>query len=270
MFPTAWAWSWIGMQGNTSGEIYQTHPQPTQACRHSMHATARVLSGCTGGSVKVSGWHQVFDQKTWISNFIICVEDNFFCQEHIEVTLLCWSHLNVVWTKSLVAVWLPSKYLACSGFLRTGSRPVERDVTPLHDWEGGPTRSLLLFFFLLTPERKGISRRSWTPPHSWMQTTATLQIMVALTRGLKNSNKNYAPDFCWRVHPPISVTSSLVPVKLEKTFISSGLRSSAAECFCVLKMRTVIDLSKVMGVDSGSSSSKESKISGTIDQHHCV
>lgn len=82
--------------------------------------------------MKVSGWHQVFSQKTWISNVIICVEDDFYGQEHIEVTLLCWSHLNVVWTKSLVAVWLPSKYLACSGFLRTGSRPVERDVAPLH------------------------------------------------------------------------------------------------------------------------------------------
>lgn len=49
--------------------------------------------------MKVSGWHQVFDQKTLNSNVIICVEDDFFfCQEHIEVTLLCWSHLNVVWT----------------------------------------------------------------------------------------------------------------------------------------------------------------------------
>lgn len=48
--------------------------------------------------MKVSGWHQVFDQKTLNSNVIICVEDDFFCQGHIEVTLLCWSHLNVVWT----------------------------------------------------------------------------------------------------------------------------------------------------------------------------
>lgn len=94
--------------------------------------------------------------------------------------------------------------------------------------------------------------------------------MVALTIGLKNSNKNCVPDFCWHVHPPISVTGSLAPVKPGKTFICSGLRSSAAECFRLLKRRTVIDLSKVMGVDSGSSSSKESKISGTIDQHPCV
>lgn len=167
---TAWAWSWIRMQGNTSGEIYQTHPQPTQ--RHArnckslvrMHRrkceSERMASGLRSEDLDFKCHHLC---RGW-----------FFWSRTYRSHTFVLSHLNVVWTMSLVAVWLPSKYLACSGFLRTGSRPVERDVAPLHAWEGGPTRSLLLSFFLLTPERKGISRRSWTPPHSWMQTTATL------------------------------------------------------------------------------------------------